>query len=120
MLIEFTVSNFRSIKEPQTLSMLATSLKEHPDNVFQSPDPSIKLLKTAVIYGANASGKSNMIEAFQAFKNIVSKSNPEPDAEMALYAPFFFDTETKDKPASFEIEFFGKDNYRYNYRSEER
>lgn len=65
MLIEFSVQNFRSIKDRITLSMEATSLKEHPDHVTHTPRHS--LLKTSVIYGANASGKSNLFAALLTF-----------------------------------------------------
>ncbi len=59
MLIDFTVENFRSVKNEQTLSMVATDLKRHPDNLFPTErERNISLLKTAVVYGANASGKA--------------------------------------------------------------
>jgi AAA15 family ATPase/GTPase len=60
MLLEFSVSNYLSFKHKATLSMLATSIKEHVDtNIFSTER--YDLLKGAVIYGANASGKSNMV-----------------------------------------------------------
>mgnify|MGYP006305914023 CR=1 FL=1 len=67
MIIDFTLKNFKSFKDEQTLSMLAMNSKdEHPGNVFTSPkEKKISLLKTAVIYGANASGKSNLIRAMK-------------------------------------------------------
>ena len=116
MLIEFTVSNFRSIKEPQTLSMLATSLKEHPDNVFQSPDPNIKLLKTEVIYGANASGKSNLIDGFNVLRELISMISSNPLTKLKLWDAFAFDRKVNNLPTTFEIEFFGADKVRYNYK----
>jgi AAA15 family ATPase/GTPase len=116
MLIEFSVTNFRSIKEEQTLSMLATNLKEHPNNVFQSPDPNIKLLKTAVIYGANASGKTNVAEAFGVFTKLITEIELPLLFQIQPYEPFQFDSVSENNPTTFEIEYFGKDQIRYNYK----
>ncbi len=116
MLIDFTVSNFRSIKEPQTLSMLATSIKEHPENVMDTPDPEIKLLKTAVIYGANGSGKSNLLKALEAFSNFVYYSNDIKLGEkIKYYEQFRLDSQNANLPTAFIIEFFGRDDIRYKY-----
>ena len=67
-LLEFTTGNFLSFREKKTLSMEAAKIKEYPENVIQTEK--YKLLKSAVIYGANASGKSKqryMIFAINAF-----------------------------------------------------
>ena len=67
MLVEFTVSNFRSFKEPRTFSLVASKNKEHLDtNTFQVNDKT-RLLNSAVMYGANASGKSNFFLALLIF-----------------------------------------------------
>jgi hypothetical protein len=64
MLIEFSVSNFRSIKEEQTLSMIADSSTRKNDNTFVPIEGNkLRLLESAAIYGANASGKSNILKA---------------------------------------------------------
>ena len=70
MLHQFTFKNFKSFKEETTLDMLASSIKEHPHDVVMDVMEE-KVLKVAAIYGANASGKSNVIEAFAAMKNMV-------------------------------------------------
>ena len=62
MLIRFSFKNFKSFKDETLLDMEATSLKEHEYNVFKNNDLSI--LKVAAIYGANASGKTNVLQAF--------------------------------------------------------
>ena len=75
MLIQFSVENYRSIKQEQTLSLVRDSGTEMPDNYFDSnalATPS--LLKSAVIYGANASGKSNVIKALYSMIQILSDS----------------------------------------------
>ncbi|MES2732483.1 MAG: AAA family ATPase, partial [Bacteroidota bacterium] len=115
MLIDFTVSNFRSIKEPQTLSMLATSAKENPDNVFKVDDK-ISLLKTSVIYGANGSGKSNLVKALEDMAYFVHLSTDHKKGErIEYYQPFKLDKSYVIKPITFELEFLGSDNIRYRY-----
>ena len=61
MIIEFTVGNFLSFKENKTLSLEATAITEHKESTFKAGD--YNLLKSAVLYGANSSGKSNLIKA---------------------------------------------------------
>ena len=64
MVIDFKIKNFRSIKEETVLSLEASGSKGKSDNVFEMETlngKKFRLLKTAVIYGANASGKSNII-----------------------------------------------------------
>jgi len=69
MIVEFSVKNFRSISDLQTISFAATSLKSSKENEQVDtnnvvPEDGMKLLKTIGIYGANASGKSNMIKNY--------------------------------------------------------
>ena len=74
MVLEFSITNFRSIKDKQTFSMIAESSGKKGSNVFEqklSNQDNIRVLKTAVVYGANASGKSNIIWAFYEFKKLV-------------------------------------------------
>ncbi len=78
MLIEFTVGNYRSFKDPQTLSMVATSLKSKDERVDVNNvikmDGQPNLLTSAAIYGANASGKSNLIDALGFMRSFVLTS----------------------------------------------
>lgn len=71
MIIQFTVENFLSFKEPATLSLAASALKEKQTRsdeiVFELEGTNLSLLKSAVIYGANASGKSNLVKALDFF-----------------------------------------------------
>ena len=77
MIIQFTVENFLSFKEPATLSLAASALKEKQTRsdeiVFELEGTNLSLLKSAVIYGANASGKSNLVKALDFFKWFVIK-----------------------------------------------
>jgi AAA15 family ATPase/GTPase len=75
MLIEFTVSNFRYIRDKQRFSMLAAQrIKEHPDNVTQSENYNI--INSSIIYGRNGSGKSNLIKAIYALQSLITSQRP--------------------------------------------
>jgi AAA15 family ATPase/GTPase len=71
MILEFKIENFRSFKSQQVFSFVAETTKNKPNHLFEAPLPkgnSVRLLKSAVVYGANASGKSNFLKAFAAFR----------------------------------------------------
>ena len=94
MIIEFSVKNYRSIKDLQTISFKATGLKSpagsktDDNNIFKSND--VPLLKTVGLYGANASGKSNMLMALSYFVRAVSFQTSLPTWLESLYEPFSF------------------------------
>lgn len=103
MLIQFSVTNFRSIKDKVTLSMLAGNVKEHPEHLISYANE--KYLKSAVIYGANASGKSNIIRAFSFMVDFVLNShNLQLHKKIPRY-PFQFDKDTQYLPGKFEVIF---------------
>ncbi len=107
MLIEFSVSNYRSFREKQTFSMVAAPRLKKGDNVFK---PVVKgeklpdLLKVAAIYGPNASGKSNLIKAFDIVRDI---TNRQPSAQFTPLpvSPFRFDPQLADQPSRIELHF---------------
>ena len=68
MLIQFNFKNFKSFKDDTSLDMTATSITEHPYNLISSGDE--KYIKIAAIYGANASGKSSVLEAFKFMQKL--------------------------------------------------
>jgi AAA15 family ATPase/GTPase len=122
MLLEFSVSNFRSIKNEQTLSLIAEKTQAKPDN-FEEITLSggetgipVAVLKSAVIYGANASGKSNVIKAFQAFVQFIKTSalNQVGDA-IRFYDPFLFEQSEDPIPTTFKMTFIGDDKIKYYY-----
>jgi len=85
MLLSFSVSNFRSIKETQNLSMIGTSLKgPHNPIVAEFPGGSYGVLPCAIVYGANASGKSNLIDAFMRMVSLVNSSQPDARKEEVI------------------------------------
>ena len=118
MIIDFTVENFRSIKKAQTLSMLATKLKEHPQNIAKiDQSDRLNILKSCVIYGANASGKSNVLKSLVEFRNIILHSTElKLKQRIPAYEPFRLDKSCTVAPTKFEMEFipYG-DGIRYRY-----
>jgi uncharacterized protein len=110
MLIEFSVENFRSIKERVTLSMIAANLKSrdpHLDerNVIQVSDK-LALLRSALVYGANASGKSNLLDAFRFMRSFVIRGTRDgsPDARIGTQ-PFLLSSDYVERPSVFEVVF---------------
>ena len=103
MLIQFSVENFKSIKEEQTLSLVKNSADEMPENYFNPNAPATPdLLKTAVIYGANASGKSSLLKALASMQSIIKNSfNKKLDESIDL-EPFLLDPTTRIQPTTFQ------------------
>jgi uncharacterized protein len=117
MLIEFKVSNYRSIREEQTFSLVASNTdKELPSCVIEPKLPGlsgVKLLKGAALYGANASGKSNVIQAIRFLANFVkgSVTGLKPGDPTGT-EPFKLDRTSVSEPSKFEITFVA-DGVRY-------
>lgn len=105
MLIRFRVRNFRSLKEEQELSLVATSLKDSPEAVSQVAGLNIRLLRVAAIYGANASGKSNVIRALGYMGFVVrdSQRSWRPEGPIPR-EPFLLDPKSKSGPSSFGVD----------------
>ena len=112
MLLEFSVGNFLSFKEIKTLNLVAASISDYKDsNVIDTERHS--LIKGAVIYGANASGKSNFIRAMSTMKRIVMSFN-QPSTKILNVTPFLLSTETEKAASHFEV-LFQILNIRYRY-----
>ena len=110
MLIEFSVANYRSFKEKVTFSMVAANIvaknKELDENNVFVVDDDLKLLKSAAIYGANASGKSNLVEALSFMKWFMINSSKETQStEKINVERFRLSSYTENKPSFFEIVF---------------
>ncbi|MBR7957200.1 ATP-binding protein [Burkholderia cenocepacia] len=117
MLIEFSVANFRSFREKQTFQMTAAPRLGKVDNTFDAGVKGEKLprlLKAAVIYGANASGKSSLILALGVIEKL-AKARPDARRPGLPVSPFRFDKELLDKPSEFEIHFI-TDGMRYQFQ----
>ena len=112
MLIQFSVENYLSIKDKVVLSLLASRDNEHPEHLIL--DGNKNYLKSAVIYGANASGKSNVLNAFWFMVNYVLTSHSQQVHKAIDRIPFKFDKETPARPSSFEV-IFTANGIRYAY-----
>lgn len=124
MLIEFTVSNFKSFRDKTTFSMIAANLtSEDPaldtDNVIPI-SKNLSLLKSAAVYGANASGKSNLGIALRFMRDFVLNSSREALTPGSVgLEPFLLDKETRIQPSFFEIVFLlDKKQYRYGFEAD--
>ena len=112
MILEFSVKNFLSFKEKVTFSMIANSNKELNDNYVEIGGN--KVLKSAAVYGANASGKSNLFKILTLVVLMLRSSNSvDINAKLPLI-PFKLDKGSVNKPSEFEIKFI-LDETRYVY-----
>lgn len=115
MIVNFSVQNFRSIKDRLELSFEKTGLKGLSNNYFAAPAKT-QLLKTAVLYGPNASGKSTFLQAFHALEFlVVNSAGFKPDQAIAPYEPHLLDRSTRNQSVTFQVVFFGKDQVKYEF-----
>lgn len=126
MLIQFRFKNFKSFRDDTILDLSATKITEHSNRVIQIGAE--KILSTAAIYGANASGKSNVIEAFRYMMTYVVESfayggeadDKKSKTKKPRHTPFLFDSTSKDAESSFEVYFItseedGCKSYNYGF-----
>jgi AAA15 family ATPase/GTPase len=122
MLIDFEVGNYLSFKDPVRLSMVAVNAyKEHlEDNTFEAGG--LRLLKSAAVYGANASGKSNLLAAMAFMRRFVLSSSKETQVEDEIpVKPFLLDTATETAPSRFEVSFILNGvRYRYGFEADSK
>jgi hypothetical protein len=118
MLLEFSVTNFRSIKEKQTLSLLKTTknkLKNNFTTITLSTGKTLDVLNSAVIYGANASGKSNLVLALRAMFHIIENSfSYQLNKGVKNIEPFLLSKKSANQPTEFELDLIN-DGIRYVY-----
>jgi len=106
MLLDFTISNFKSFNQPQTLSFLTQKgLKEDmPQNFVELGRH--KILKSSVLFGANASGKSNLIKALVWFRHFVLNSfQIASNRQDIAFEEFLLNQQNQNRPAEFELHF---------------
>jgi|Laugrespbdmm15sd_2_1035082.scaffolds.fasta_scaffold01610_4 AAA15 family ATPase/GTPase len=120
MLIQFSVRNFRTFKEKATLSLIASNYDKETretENISDSNIYNLRILKSAVIYGANASGKSKFIEALMFMKNFAINSSKESQkGEEIDVEPFKLNNESEKQPSEFEVIFlYKKEMFRYGF-----
>jgi hypothetical protein len=112
MIVQFTVGNFLSFNAKQMLNLEAKGISELKTNIctFKAE----KILRSMVIYGANSSGKSNLIKALERMREVVLSSVRLNDSDELEYSPFLLSIETDSLPTFFEI-IFWKESIRYRY-----
>ncbi len=113
MLIQFSVENYLSIRDKVYLSLEPSKDSEHPENLVLRGD--YKAVSTVAIYGANASGKSSLFKAITIALNMIRNSNKLQVTDKLPIVPFKLDSESKNKPSSFEFTFIAKDEKKYIY-----
>ncbi len=121
MLIEFSVGNYKSFREKVTLSMVAAAIRSKDkvvdENNVVETDQKFKLLTSAAIYGANASGKTNLLSAVRFMTNFIADSAKDTQTSEKIPTDRFrLSKEFDDKPSHFEMVFLmeGK-RYRYGF-----
>jgi len=120
VIIRFTVQNYRSILDPVTLDMTATGLRsadpELDTGAVHEVKRGFRLLKAAALFGANASGKSNVLRALGTFAELVVRPFERPSGSKLPYEPFRLAVHRRESPTAFEIEVLDGDvRLRYGF-----
>ncbi|MDR1610659.1 MAG: ATP-binding protein, partial [Candidatus Symbiothrix sp.] len=115
MIVEFTVGNFLSFNEKRTLSFEARGgVSELKDNFFAFEKQ--RFLRSIVLYGANSSGKSNLIKALSRMKSCVMSSVKLNETDELNYTPFLLSSVSENQPTFFEMVFVSKkQQFRYGF-----
>ncbi len=122
MLLQFSIKNFRTFKDKATLSLIASNYDKdtrEDENIYSEKSFGLRLLKSAVVYGANASGKSKLLDAFAFIRYFVINSSKESQkGEPINVHPFLLSDETENEPSEFEIIFlYNNTLYRYGFEA---
>ena len=112
MLISFTVENYRSFKDKKTFSLKASSMQEH--KTFVREGNGVKLLPAVAVYGANSSGKSNLLSALKMMKKVLLSSVKTNPTEALKTDIFKLDEQYSQMPTLFDA-VFTSDDYTYRY-----
>ena len=115
MIINFSIQNFGSVKDKQTLTFEADK-SNHLENSYIIHTNGLRLLKIALIYGANASGKTTILKALEFLRDIVLEPETKKTDELD-FQPFLFDSETPNQNSVISIEFIAND-IKYFYEVE--
>ena len=121
MLCQFSVKNFKSIRDEMTFDMQAAAISEHEDRIIKDKDGEV-FLPISAVYGPNGGGKSNVLEAlhslvFKVLRPLYATSDNENAAiriKRILIEPFMFSAETANAPTEFEL-FFRTELAEYRY-----
>lgn len=113
MIVNFTVGNYKSFKNKKTLSLEATAITELQESIIDCNG--VRILPTAVIYGANSSGKSNFLKAIIDFWRLVLYSASFNSSQKTEVIPFLLNNRTSNEPSFFEIELISKTGCYFRY-----
>ena len=105
MIAEFTIENFFSIRAKQSISFEATSDTFMSDDYSYEVKPGVRLLKIGIIYGANASGKSNILKAVEFFRLLVLRMAVDRN-ESTDVVPFLLDDESRNHHTNMSMTFY--------------
>ncbi len=108
MIVEFCVSNFFSIRSEQKISFEASSDSQLEDEYVVEIKPGVRLLKLGIVYGANASGKSNMLRALDFFRQIMTEIPADKTTEIGA-VPFLLDEESRNAHTRMSMTFYLED-----------
>ncbi|WP_294737295.1 ATP/GTP-binding protein [uncultured Flavobacterium sp.] len=120
MILQFSIKNYKTFKEKATLSFIASNYDKETredENIYYNERFGFRLLKSAVVFGANASGKSKLFEAFRFMKRYIRNSSKEGQKGDEIDVdPFRLNSLTENEPSEFEITFIHRDvQYRYGF-----
>ena len=121
VILRFSVENYKSIAERKSIVFTPSAIKDNPINNVAALADGTKYLKTCGIYGANSSGKSNLITAIARMKKMIRSSIKMNDDDKLPYSPFLLDETSNVRPTLFELEFSNDDkHYRYGFSYTEK
>ena len=115
MILNFSIQNFGSIKDKQTLSFEADK-SDHLEEAYVTRCGGRRILKLALLYGANASGKTTVLKALDFLRKLVVEPKSKK-TERLDFEPYLFDPDTPKQPTVLSIEFI-RNEVRYAYRVE--
>lgn len=116
MLVEFRVRNFRSLRDEQVLSLVASKDQSLIDDntVKTGLNAAPRLVRSAVLYGPNAGGKSNLLRGLDFMRAVVMQSATLQAGQLLNFSPFQLNDDTRSQPGCFEVTFI-RDGVRYQY-----
>lgn len=120
MILQFSIKNYKTFKDKAALSLIASNYDKDTrenENIYYNEKFGLRLLKSAVVYGANASGKSKLLEAFSFMKDyVINSSKKGQKGDEIDIQPFKLNNVSENEPSEFEIIFVYKDVlYRYGF-----
>lgn len=113
-LLQFTVGNYRSFHQARTFSMVPSSIQDNPKECVVA-EGHYRYLTAAAVYGANSSGKSNLVMALATMKRMVLNSVKLNDHDFLFYDPFLLAEDSGNQPTHFEIVYLDADETRVRY-----